>query len=105
MQQADAQVQDDAAKCEADKANAESENAYSTIDKEAEKELAEAEPAMKAAAAAVDCLSKNMLSELKGLAKPPAGVDKVTNACLILIEKEYNAKKQTWNRAKSMSIV
>jgi dynein heavy chain len=104
MQQADAQVQDDAAKCEADEANAESENAYS-IDKEAEKELAEVEPAMKVAAAAVDRLSKNMLSELKGLAKPPAGVDKVTNACLILIEKEYNAKKQTWNRAKSMSIV
>jgi len=101
MQQADAQVQDDAAKCEADRANAESENAYS-IEKEAEKELAEAEPAMKAAAAAVDCLSKNMLSELKGLAKPPAGVDKVTNACLILIEKEYSTKKQTWNRAKSM---
>jgi dynein heavy chain, axonemal len=64
MQQADAQVQDAAAKCEADKANAESENAYS-IEKEAEKELAEAKLAMKAAAAAVDCLSKNMLSELR----------------------------------------
>ena len=34
--------------------------------------------------------------------KPPAGVDKVTNACLILIEKEYMPKKQTWARAKSM---
>jgi dynein heavy chain len=101
MQQADAQVQDDAAKSEADKANIESDIAYS-IEKQAERELAEAEPAMRAAAAAVDCLSKNMLSELKNLTKPPAGVDNVTNACLILIEKEYNAKKQTWNRAKSM---
>ena len=26
----------------------------------------------------------------------------VTNSCLILIEKEYNPKKQNWNRAKAM---
>lgn len=101
MQQADAQVQDDAAKVEALRANEESCKAMS-IEKEAEHELREAEPAMKAAAEAVNCLSKTMLTELKGLTKPPAGVDKVTNACLILIEKEYNAKKQTWSRAKSM---
>ena len=43
-----------------------------------------------------------MLSELKNLKKPPAGVDKVTNACLILIDKEYNPKKQSWNNAKKM---
>ena len=72
------------------------------IEKEAEKELSEAEPAMKAAASAVDCLSKPMLTELKGLSKPPSGVDKVTNSCLILIEKEYHPKKQTWSRAKAM---
>lgn len=101
MQQADAQVQDDAAKIEAEKANKESSKAME-IEKEAEKELSEAEPAMKAAAAAVDCLSKPMLTELKGLSKPPSGVDKVTSSCLILIEKEYNPKKQTWNRAKAM---
>lgn len=101
MQQADAQVQDDAAKIEAEKANEESSKAMA-IEKEAEQELSEAEPAMKAAAAAVDCLSKSMLTELKGLSKPPSGVDKVTNACLILIEKEYSAKKQTWSRAKTM---
>jgi len=101
MQQADAQVQDDAAKTEADKANEESSKAM-VIEKEAEQELSEAEPAMKAAAAAVDCLSKSMLTELKGLSKPPSGVDKVTNSCIILIEKEYNAKKQTWSRAKAM---
>lgn len=101
MQQADAQVQDDAAKIEAEKANEESSKAM-IIEKEAEQELSEAEPAMKAAAAAVDCLSKSMLTELKGLSKPPSGVDKVTNSCLILIEKEYSAKKQTWSRAKAM---
>lgn len=101
VQQADAQVQEEAAQIEATKANEESEKAMK-IENEAEQELSEAKPAMEAAAAAVDCLSKAMLTELKGLSKPPAGVDKVTNACLILIEKEYNPKKQTWNRAKQM---
>jgi len=43
-----------------------------------------------------------MLIELKGLSKPPSGVDKVTNACLVLMKKEYSAKKQTWPRAKDM---
>ena len=101
MQQADAQVQDDAAQIEAKKATEESDNAM-IIEKSAEKELSEAEPAMKAAEAAVNCLSKPMLTELKGLSKPPAGVDKVTNSCLILIKKEYTAKKQTWSRTKAM---
>ena len=101
MQQADAQVQDDKSKIEAQRANEESSNAL-VIEKEAEKELSEAEPAMKAAADAVNCLSKAMLTELKALSKPPSGVDMVTNSCLILIEKEYNPKKQNWNRAKAM---
>lgn len=57
---------------------------------------------MEAAASAVDCLSKPMLTELKNVGKPPAGVDNVTNACLILLEKECNSKKQTWDRAKKM---
>lgn len=101
VQQADAQIQEEAAQLEAEKANEESEKAM-VIENAAEKELGEAKPAMEAAASAVDCLSKAMLSELKNLKKPPAGVDKVTNACLILIEKEYSAKKLTWNKAKSM---
>lgn len=49
------------------------------IEKDAEKELAQAEPAMKAAAEAVNCLSKNMLTELKSLPKPPGGVDKASS--------------------------
>ena len=60
MQQADAQVQDDAAKVEAHKANEESSNAI-IIEKEAEKELSKAEPAMEVTAAAVNCLNKNIL--------------------------------------------
>jgi len=101
VQQAAAKVEEDAAQIEATKANEESEKA-AVIESQAEEELKTAKPAMEAAAAAVDCLSKNMLTELKGLGKPPAGVDKVTNSCLILIEKEYNPKKQTWDRAKKM---
>lgn len=67
---------------------------------EAEKELSQAKPAMDAAAAAVDCLSKAAITELKSLPKPPAGVDNVTKACLILVEKEY--KNHKWDRAKKM---
>ena len=54
----------------------------------------EAEPAMEAATTAVNCLSKSILTELKGLSRPPAGVGKVTYSFLILIEKEHNLKKQ-----------
>jgi len=101
IQKADAKTQQDAAEIEAQKANEESERAMK-IEAEAEEELSRAKPAMEAAATAVNCLSKPMLTELKNLSKPPGGVDKVTNACLILIEKEYNPKKQTWERAKKM---
>lgn len=65
-----------AASIEADKASIASAEA-AAIEKDAEKELAQAEPAMLAAAEAVNCLSKSMLTELKSLPKPPAGVDKV----------------------------
>lgn len=68
-----------AASIEADKASLASAEA-AAIEKDAEKELAQAEPAMKAAAEAVNCLSKAMLTELKSLPKPPAGVDKVSAA-------------------------
>lgn len=68
-----------AASVEADKASIASAEA-AAIEKDAEKELAQAEPAMLAAAEAVNCLSKSMLTELKSLPKPPAGVDKVPAA-------------------------
>lgn len=66
-----------AASIEADKASVASAEA-AAIEKHAEKELAQAEPAMLAAADAVNCLSKAMLTELKSLPKPPGGVDKVS---------------------------
>jgi dynein heavy chain len=99
VQREDAEKQQAAATIEAEKAAVASSEA-SKIEKEAESELAEAEPAMKAASNAVDCLSKSMLTELKSLAKPPSGVDKVTKAVLILVEKEQ--KNFSWDRAKKM---
>lgn len=71
-----------AASIEADKASTASAGA-AAIEKDAEKELAQAEPAMLAAAEAVNCLSKAMLTELKSLPKPPAGVDKASFAYYI----------------------
>ncbi|CAM9131888.1 unnamed protein product, partial [Ectocarpus fasciculatus] len=99
VQRADADVQQAAATIEAEKASIASAEA-AVIETQAEEELAQAKPAMEAAAAAVDCLSKSMLTELKSLANPPAGVDLVTNCCLILVEKEY--KNFKWDRAKKM---
>jgi dynein heavy chain len=99
VQRADADVQNELANVEAAKA-AESSAIAAEIETQAEGELAQAKPAMEAAAAAVDCLSKPMLTELKNLANPPAGVDLVTSCCLILLEKEY--KNFKWDRAKKM---
>jgi len=74
--------------------------AAAIIETEADKELSQAKPAMEAASGAVDCLSKAMLTELKSLPKPPAGVDEVTKCCLIMLEHEY--KNHKWDRAKKM---
>ena len=83
-----ASVQEEFAQSESDKAAIASAEA-AEIQANAETELSAAKPAMEAAANAVDCLEKSMLTELKSLPKPPSGVDMVTNACLILITKEY----------------
>ncbi|RYG70338.1 hypothetical protein EON64_00425, partial [archaeon] len=99
VQRADADVQNELANGEAAKASIATEEA-ARIETQAESELAMAKPAMEAAKDAVDCLSKNMLTELKSLSSPPSGVDLVTSACLILIEKEY--KNFKWDRAKKM---
>lgn len=99
VQRADADVQNELANAEAGKASIASEEA-ARIESQAETELAQAKPAMEAAKEAVDCLSKNMLTELKSLSAPPSGVDLITSACLILIEREY--KNFKWDRAKKM---
>ncbi|RLO10654.1 hypothetical protein DYB28_016073, partial [Aphanomyces astaci] len=92
-------IQQENANKEKVKAEAASASAQE-LSTQAEKELGAAKPAMDAAAAAVDCLSKAAIQELKSLPKPPAGVDLVTKACLILVEKEY--KNHKWDRAKKM---
>jgi dynein heavy chain len=99
VQRADADVQVNLANIEAEKA-AEASAKAAVIEADAEAELAEAKPAMERAKDAVDCLSKNMLTELKSLSSPPNGVDLITSTCLILIEKEY--KNFKWDRAKKM---
>ena len=99
VQKADADIQNAQANVEAEKASEASAKA-AVIEEQAEAELSEAKPAMEKAKDAVDCLSKNMLTELKSLSSPPAGVDLITSACLILIEKEY--KNFKWDRAKKM---
>lgn len=99
VQRADADVQNEIANEEAEKAS-QASAAAAVIENQAESELSQAKPAMEAAKAAVDCLSKAMLTELKSLGQPPAGVDLITSCCLILIEKEY--KNFKWDRAKKM---
>ena len=99
IQKADADIQNQLANIEAEKASVASAAAQE-IETQAEGELSQAKPAMEAAANAVDCLSKGMLTELKSLQQPPAGVDLVTSAVLILLEKEY--KNFKWDRAKKM---
>ncbi|KDO31249.1 hypothetical protein SPRG_03866 [Saprolegnia parasitica CBS 223.65] len=85
-EKAGAEVQQENANKEKAKAEKASASAQE-LAQEAEKELSQAKPAMDAAAAA-------------SLPKPPAGVDLVTKACLILVEKEY--KNHKWDRAKKM---
>ncbi|KAH8052755.1 dynein light chain binding protein [Aureococcus anophagefferens] len=100
VSRAAAEKEKELANVEKEKATAASDSALE-IKTSAEGELAEAEPAMRAAADAVECLDKSMLTELKSLPKPPAGVEKVTAACLILLEHEYRNMLK-WDRAKKM---
>lgn len=99
VQRADAEKKQEAAALEQAKAE-EATRLAKEIQESANRELAEATPAMEAAAKAVDCLDKKALTELKSLTKPPAGVDEVTKACLMMIEGEF--KNFKWDRAKKM---
>jgi len=82
----------------ADKAAAEA----AEIEREAEKELEAAKPAMEKAQAALDCLDKANLTELRSLKTPPAAVLQVTKCVLMMLEKEYRNHK--WSRAKKMML-
>ena len=99
QQRTEAEAQQELASVEkkkADKAAAEA----SKIEAQAAGDLAVAQPALNAAVEAVNCLDKNSLTELKGFSNPPAGVDKITQACLIMIQGEK--KNFGWDVAKKM---
>jgi dynein heavy chain len=83
-------------KTAADKAAAEA----AAIEESASEELAAAKPAMLAAGAAVDCLNKASIGELRGFGKPPGGVEVITEAVLRMVEGEK--KNFKWDRAKKM---
>jgi hypothetical protein len=59
-----------------------------------------AEIALRNAAAALDCLDKKSLGELKGFGKPPCECVDVCSACAFLLRNEK--KKQDWKYAQKM---
>jgi dynein heavy chain len=99
QQREEAQKQQEKAAVEKKKAD-EAAAVAQKIEDEAEAELAQAKPAMERAKAAVDCLDKAALTELKNFPKPPKGAEKVTQACLMMIDGEFRNFK--WARAKKM---
>jgi dynein heavy chain len=61
-----------------------------------------AEPVIAEAMAALNTLDKKSLTELKSLASPPAGVDDVTAAVMVLSGGGKIPKDLSWNAAKKM---
>ena len=71
--------------------------------------MAKAEPAVEAAMAALNTLDKKDLGEAKTMAKPPAGVDDVFAATMILLagvhpnvqtQKNGKVKDKSWDACK-----
>eukprot|EP00306_Pavlova_sp_CCMP459_P002806 CAMPEP_0185179034 /NCGR_PEP_ID=MMETSP1139-20130426/31803_1 /TAXON_ID=298111 /ORGANISM="Pavlova sp., Strain CCMP459" /LENGTH=3023 /DNA_ID=CAMNT_0027744869 /DNA_START=1 /DNA_END=9072 /DNA_ORIENTATION=+ len=84
-------------------AAAEKEVAVSEMKIKIEKDLAAAEPALLKAAAALDSLNKKDLGELKSLAKPPAGIDDVTGACVYLLHPGGKGKiDASWKASQQL---
>ena len=98
---AEAETQQQIAGIEKEKATIAAAGA-AKIEKEAEAELAEAKPAMDAAAAAVDVLNSAAITELKGFKQPPNGVDKVMACVQMMYAGEMNPKKHTWPNAQKL---
>jgi dynein heavy chain len=98
-QRSEAEAQQAFADKEKEKADAAAAEA-SALEAQAAGDLAVAKPALMAANDAVNCLDKASMTELKGFTKPPAGVDKVTTALLIMIKGEK--KNFSWDNAKKM---
>lgn len=66
----------------------------------ASKELEQAIPLIKEAEAAVDCLSKDMIVEMRNFNNLPPGVDLIVKAMLLLKNKEK--KNYSWDNGKKM---
>ena len=98
-QRAEAEAQQKIADVEKKKAD-EAAGEARKLEDQAAGDLQMATPALEAATNAVKCLDKGSLTELKSFAKPPAGVDKVTTALLIMIKGEK--KDFSWENAKKM---
>merc|ERR1719281_811291 len=99
VQKAETQEQQAKAAAEQEKANKAASEA-DKIQSQASSELAAAEPLLAAAVAALDCLTKASLTELKAFQRLPTGVDQVTKCVLMMIEGER--KNFKWARAKKM---
>jgi len=68
-----------------------------------ERDLARAEPAVAAAEEALNTLNKKDLTELKSLKTPPAGIDDVTAAVMVLFSPPAGvAKDRSWQGAQKM---
>lgn len=70
------------------------------LEQKANAELALAQPTLEAAKAAVNCLDKGSLTELKSLSKPPEGVDLVMKVVLIMLTNEK--KSLSWENGKRL---
>ena len=69
--------------------------------KSCESDLAKAEPALIAAATALDTLNKNNLSELKAFSQPPPAVLMVVSACMVLLSPPTKIPKdRSWKACK-----
>jgi dynein heavy chain len=99
QQREEAQQQNAIAEKEKAKADKATEQAKK-LEEQAAGDLAIATPALEAANDAVNCLDKASMTELKSFQKPPAGVDKVTSALLIMIK--FEKKDFSWENAKKM---
>jgi dynein heavy chain len=64
------------------------------------KQLAEAEPAVKRAEAALDTVTKKDLGETKALKTPPPGIEDITAAVIVLLsDKKGVSKDRSWKAA------
>lgn len=71
--------------------------------KDCEEDLAKAEPALKAAAEALNTLNKANLTELKSFGKPPPAVMNVTAGVMVLLAPASKIPKdRSWNSCKIM---